>query len=315
MSEPTAPERDIVLIVDDVPENLAVLSDALGAAGYMVLVAIDGESALERLRLITPDIILLDAVMPGLDGFEVCARLKADDTARHIPIIFMTDLTETEHVVRGFLAGGVDYVTKPIRPEEVLARIEAHLHNARLVIQAHQAIDLSGHGVVVLARDGALAWHTPRAGAWLREYFSLDPGQAMALPDAMRDWALAESVEAPPFSASHGARRLVVHRLGRATNGELLLLMMEQEGDQTAESLMESFHLTSREAEVLLWAAKGKTNRDIGDILGISPRTVNKHLDHIYVKLGVETRTAAAALAMSATRPASSDSGVEPGDS
>jgi DNA-binding CsgD family transcriptional regulator len=120
----------------------------------------------------------------------------------------------------------------------------------------------------------------------------------MTLPDAMRDWAMAEAAEPPPLAVVRGPRRLVVHRLGRASGGEILLLMTEQESHQSTESLMQSFNLTSREAEVLLWAAKGKTNRDIGDILGISPRTVNKHLDHIYVKLGVETRTAAAAMAM-----------------
>ncbi len=300
-----APEQDIVLIVDDVPENLAVLSDALDAAGYMVIVAVDGESALERLRFITPDIILLDAVMPGMDGFEVCRQLKTHPTARHIPVVFMTGLTEPEHVVRGFGAGGVDYVTKPIHTDEVLARIQAHLHTARLVIQAHQAIDLSGHAVLVLAPDATLSWHTPRARRWLEQYF---PDESVALPHAIRTWALdaraAATSEPTPMlsSAVVAGRRLHIQPLGRADAGELLLLLTERDSDQTTESLMHSLNLTSREAEVLLWAAKGKTNRDIGEILGISPRTVNKHLDHVYEKLGVETRTAAAALAMGAGR-------------
>src|SRR5579863_591380 len=107
--------KDIVLIVDDTPDNLAVLTDALDDAGYMVLVATDGETALDRLQHITPDIILLDAVMPRLDGFETCRRLKQLEASRWIPVVFMTGLTETEDIVRGFRAGGVDYVTKPIR--------------------------------------------------------------------------------------------------------------------------------------------------------------------------------------------------------
>ena len=128
------PERGTasrVLIVDDVPDNLSLLHDALDEAGYAVLVATDGESALQRAAQASPDIVLLDAVMPGMDGFEVARRLKADPDTAPIPIVFMTGLSETEHVVAAFAAGGTDYVTKPIRPREVLARVAAHLHQAR----------------------------------------------------------------------------------------------------------------------------------------------------------------------------------------
>ena len=132
---------DIVLIVDDVPENLSLLHDALDEAGYTVLVATNGEAALQRARQSLPDVILLDALMPGMDGFEVARRLKADFSTQHIPIVFMTGLTETEHVVAAFAAGGADYVTKPIRPAEVLARIAAHMANARQMKQARSALD------------------------------------------------------------------------------------------------------------------------------------------------------------------------------
>ena len=122
-------EGDVALIVDDVPENLSLLSDALSEAGYTVLVATDGLSALERLSRVVPDIILLDAVMPGIDGFETCRRIKQLDNVRHVPVIFMTGLTETEHVLQGFDAGGMDYITKPIEPSEVLARVATHIRN------------------------------------------------------------------------------------------------------------------------------------------------------------------------------------------
>src|SRR5689334_17061397 len=125
VSRPQVP-ADVVLIVDDVPDNLSVLHDALDEAGYTVLVATHGEAALQRALQAQPDIVLLDAVMPGMDGFEVARRLKAQAETAHIPIVFMTGLTDTEHVVAAFEAGGVDYVTKPIRPREVLARITAH---------------------------------------------------------------------------------------------------------------------------------------------------------------------------------------------
>ncbi|HKW83097.1 MAG TPA: response regulator, partial [Burkholderiaceae bacterium] len=131
---PDALERhaaDVVLIVDDVPDNLAVLHDALDEAGYTVLVATHGEAALQRASQAQPDIVLLDAMMPGMDGFEVARRLKAQAETAHIPVVFMTGLTDTEHVVAAFQAGGVDYVTKPIRPREVIARIAAHMLGAR----------------------------------------------------------------------------------------------------------------------------------------------------------------------------------------
>src|SRR5688572_9832654 len=118
---------DVVLIVDDVPDNLAVLHDALDESGYTVLVAMHGEAALQRAAQALPDIVLLDAMMPGMDGFEVARRLKASPLTAHIPIIFMTGLTETEHLVAALEAGGVDYVTKPIKPREVMARMGVHL--------------------------------------------------------------------------------------------------------------------------------------------------------------------------------------------
>ena len=118
-------DGDVALIVDDVPENLALLSDALSEAGYTVLVATDGQSALERLTMVVPDIILLDAVMPGMDGFETCRRIKADTRLRSIPVVFMTALDSVEDKVAGFTAGGVDYITKPFSPKELVARIRA----------------------------------------------------------------------------------------------------------------------------------------------------------------------------------------------
>ena len=103
---------DVVLIVDDVPDNLAVLHDALDESGYTVLVATSGAAALQRAEQAVPDIILLDAMMPGMDGFEVARRLKAMSPTDHIPIVFMTGLTETEYLVAALESGVVDYVTR-----------------------------------------------------------------------------------------------------------------------------------------------------------------------------------------------------------
>ena len=166
---------DIVLIVDDVPENLSLLHDALDEAGYTVLVATNGEDALQRARKSRPDVILLDALMPGMDGFEVAQRMKGDFSTQHIPIIFMTGLTETEHVLAAFATGGADYVTKPIKPQEVLARIAAHMQNARQMKQARTALDASGQATVAIREfDGCIVWQTPQARKLLGDYFDAD---------------------------------------------------------------------------------------------------------------------------------------------
>ncbi|HEU4458633.1 MAG TPA: response regulator, partial [Methylibium sp.] len=158
------PHGDVVLIVDDLPDNLALLHDALDESGYTVLVATSGAAALERAALSLPDVVLLDALMPGMDGFEVARRLKRDERTAHVPIVFMTGLAETEHVEAAFAAGGVDYVTKPIRPREVLARIAAHLKGARQARQARNALDAFGHAALtVRAADGRVLWSTPLA--------------------------------------------------------------------------------------------------------------------------------------------------------
>ena len=212
-------EKGVILIVDDTPENLALLSDALEDAGYLVLVALDGSSALNRIQRRRPDLILLDALMPGLDGFETCRQIKSQPDTANIPVLFMTALTDSEHVVKGFEAGAIDYVTKPIECNEVLARVASHLRTARILQSARQP--------------------------------------------------------SPPVNAGF-------------------------DNKPANEKLARRFKLTEREIEVLRWVSCGKTNKDIADILQLSPRTVNKHLEHIYIKLGVETRTAATSVAMAA---------------
>lgn len=116
-----------ILIVDDTPVNLEVVIDFLESYGFGIRMARSGESALKRVEYDRPDIILLDVLMPGMDGFETCRRLKAQPATEDIPIIFMTSLTSTEDQVKGFEVGAVDYVTKPLHQEEVLARIKTHL--------------------------------------------------------------------------------------------------------------------------------------------------------------------------------------------
>lgn len=124
---PEANDPETILVVDDYPINLRVLIEYLGQSGYKTLVAEDGEGALDQAAFARPDLILLDVMMPGIDGFETCRRLKKGDETQDIPVIIMTALSETENKVQGFRSGAVDYITKPFQQEEVLARIETHL--------------------------------------------------------------------------------------------------------------------------------------------------------------------------------------------
>jgi DNA-binding response OmpR family regulator/DNA-binding CsgD family transcriptional regulator len=300
---------DVVLIVDDVPDNLSVLHDALDESGFTVLVATHGEAALQRAAQALPDIVLLDAMMPGMDGFEVAKRLKADARTAHIPIIFMTGLTETEYLVAALDSGGVDYVTKPIKPKEVLARIGVHLQSAREKRQARNALDAFGYATItVRVSDGKLMWQTPLARDLLLQYYGTSAPQT---PEPVLVWLRRHLFDAerqiePPRlncpSPPPGARRLTF-RLHQQTGDDDWLIIMREESDETVIQAMSlSFRLTAREAEVLYWVVKGKINRDIGDILGTSPMTVKKHLERVFAKLGVETRTAAAGMAMSRIR-------------
>lgn len=297
----------VVLIVDDQPDNLALLNDALDESGHTVLVATGGASALERCAAAQPDVVLLDAVMPGLDGFEVARRLKADPATAHIPIVFMTGLAATEHVVAAFEAGGVDYVTKPIRPREVIARIATHVRGARQARQARNALDAFGHAVMtVRAADGRVVWQTPLARELLQALRATSDDGRLAPP--LADWLQAQAVlgatgrlppagSAPLLLAREG-RRVGFSLHGSTGDDEWLVVLTESDERGAIESLALAFRLTAREAEVLHWVTQGKTNRDIGEILGTSPRTVTKHLEHVFEKLGVETRTAAAHMAL-----------------
>lgn len=301
----TAPRqavRDVVLVVDDSPDALGFVCKALEDAGLTALVATDGKSALELVERVVPDLILLDAVMPGLDGFATCQALKQGPAA-HVPVIFMTGLSDTEHVVRGLDCGGVDYVTKPLMLDPLLARIRVHLANARRTHSARVALDATGRTLLALRPDGTPLWHTPAAQrmlAAIQEEAGTPPPR-----ERLSAWLAHPQTASQPLECSTVQGRFRLKRLGELSGQEILVsiepIVTQQEDDsQRCARLVQRFTLTPREAEVLLWLARGKSNRDIAEILGLSPRTVNKHLEHVFVKLGVENRAAATAVATQA---------------
>ncbi|MEM1150724.1 MAG: DNA-binding response regulator [Pseudomonadota bacterium] len=285
-------DKSIALVVDDSPESLGMVSAALEAEGMTVLVARDGRSAIQLTNRVQPDVILMDAVMPELDGFETCRRLKFGDNPTPAPIIFMTGLTDQEHVLKGLRSGGVDYITKPVVVEEMIARLTTHVLNARALSSAREALGVIERAVIAFDADGALVWGTPTAHLEL-ETHRLDIGG----PDVVA-WLRGcirrpvSAVDTFPLSETHA-----LQFIGISAVQDVLIKLVQRRSGRNEDVLQSAFGLTAREAEVLYWLTLGKTNRDISAILSLSSRTVNKHLEQVFQKMGVDNRTSAAVLA------------------
>ncbi len=291
--------RNSVLVVDDSVESLNFLTDVLEQAGLTVFVALNGDSAITLVERVAPDIVLLDAVMPGRDGFDTCRHLKSNAAYVDLPIIFMTGLSETEHVIKGFQAGGVDYVTKPIVPDELLVRVRRHIETAQNMQSARSAIDLTGRFLIAVDTAGQLVWATPQAGRLLSEVLGDEDAGVLFREEANLAWLNGprENGGVPKPIKIHDTVLNIAY-VGKVTDKEIILRIFVDKQGGNLGSLKAAFGLTDREADVLYWISEGKTNKDIADILGLSHRTINKYLDRIYAKMNVENRATAAANAV-----------------
>ena len=291
--------KEIVLVVDDSPDALSLINDALENAGIDVLVALEGRQALTIASRIRPDIILMDAIMPHMDGFETCRALKTDSMLKHIPVIFMTGLTETQDIVKGLEAGGVDYLTKPINPNELIARMKVHLANARQTVSVQSALDSSGQHLLTIDHSGALRWATPQAHALFAIAEVSQQWLETEMKSQIRQWIQFNQLTAESQMRLQNCNYpLELKFVAQQENGDYLLKLIDGNRPQGSDLLKANLDITDRESEVLYWIANGKTNREIAEILDMSPRTVNKHLEQLFPKLGVENRTAAAGVAL-----------------
>jgi DNA-binding NarL/FixJ family response regulator len=281
----------IALVVDDTPDTLGMVSAALEGNGITVLVATDGMTAIELARRVEPDVILMDAMMPGMTGFETCRQLKFCANPVMIPIIFMTGLTEKEHVLEGLASGGVDYITKPVVIEELLARISTHMINSKLLRSARDALDMSGRSVLACDLDGNVLWGSHKALEFLNS--SSLPAMGAAWTEWVKQSAQRPTSSVQPFESGD----LSFQYIGLTATPEILIKPMRRKSSSREDVLEATFNLTRREAEVLYWLTLGKTNRDISIILELSARTVNKHLEQIFQKMGIDNRTSAAVMA------------------
>jgi len=232
--------------------------------------------------------VLLDAMMPEMDGFEACEQMKQSHP--DMPIIFMTGLSETEHIVKGLTAGAVDYLVKPLDHAELLARVAVHLNNARLTNSTKLALDSTGQHMAAVNAGGQVIWTTDEAQSILNTFSSKETSQLQA-------W-LSSANNDDTLEVQHDETTLIITYVSIQSDGSHLLKFKVHNLKLETQTLKNKLKITRREAEVLFWVAKGKTDWEIAQILGISERTVNKHLEQIYRKLEVNNRTAATAKAM-----------------
>lgn len=289
-------DKTTILVVDDSPDSLGMINMALDEAGIAVLIALNGQQAMNVLEQITPDVILMDAIMPVMDGFECASKIRKQLPL--IPIIFMTGLSDTEHVVKAFNAGGNDYIVKPIRPEELLVRIRQHTNSARMMIEAQKVLDSIRQNVFCIDNLGHIIWATPDAQTLINQYQQLND-DAVKFQNLLKHWlpnGLAGHDLALPLSQQN--LTLTVHYFKQTGENAYLLKIQSPEVEIDPSVLEEKLAITIRESEVLQWLAHGKTNKDIAEILQMSPRTVNKHLEQMYPKIGADNRTAAASIAI-----------------
>ena len=271
--------RDIVLVVDDSPETLRLLTDALEEAGMTVLVAREGEHALSIVEKSCPT-----SFSWTRSCREPTASRPAESSSRipalaHVPIIFMTGLTETEHIIKGLEAGGVDYITKPIVPREVLARIRVHLANARMAHSARTALDAFGRFLLAASRTGRVLWYTPQAAKLLSLAFADFDREDYVLPAEIQAWLhQCAGTPAGPEAASmnlkdrtlpNGMHRIYIGQIGP---DEYLLRLVEGGLDDDRTVLKQKLAVTEREAEVLLWLSPAASRiADIAEILDLQP--------------------------------------------
>lgn len=294
-----------ILIVDDTPGHLSLLVDALHSAGYRPLVASSGESALQRLATVVPDLVLLDMRMPGMGGLATLAQLRERLPGENLPVIFMTAVEETEQKVAAFAAGAVDYVTKPFQTSEVLARIELHLRlvrtqrklSAEIAWRERTERTLQAaleQAVLVVDASGRVQFITPRATHLLERYFRAD--QTARLPEPIRKflepWRSAQVV----FAQSFGT--LAVRLVADPGVSETAMVLLEERRAAGDYNPLRKLGLSERETEVLYWMSEGKSNPEIGIIVGAAAATVKKHAENLYYKLGVDNRAAATRIAL-----------------
>lgn len=289
--------EEVILVVDDSSDTVSMLNDALEENGFSVLVALSGMQAISICKKITPDLILLDAMMPELDGFETCRKIRENPQMQSVPIIFMTGLDSTEVVSSSFKSGANDYIQKPIRLTELKARIESHILKAKQLNAAKDLLDSNGISTFAVNLEGGFLWSTPNATKVLEASGFNKISFVNELPLFFKSW-LKKAQVGDDVVIKNSKPQLKVKLENENDDTFIFTILKEATKINENEILAKAFSLTDRESEVLYWVCQGKSNKDLALILGISPRTVNKHLESVFEKMYVENRTSAANMAL-----------------
>jgi diguanylate cyclase (GGDEF)-like protein/PAS domain S-box-containing protein len=234
---PAAPRKPAILIVDDAPDNVSLLRTMMLRQDYQTFVATSGERAIEIAQRVKPDLVLLDVVMPGMDGLETCRRLKAHPATARIPVIFMSARGETEDIVAGFDIGAVDYIPKPLRLEEVCARVRAQLRlNSGSAVQKEQAerlrmiVDSMDQGLLIVERNGRVQYANPACDRYLGYAADELVGRSLAELLAQQDHYPDGGAAMEAFG--HGTREVLIrHRDGRLRAMDLTMTPMHAADD------------------------------------------------------------------------------------
>lgn len=314
MTQPGAGQGELVWILSPHGAEHQYLRPLMERAGYSVESISSGVHALAQAGSQAPDLLLLDGKLHDVDSLAMVKHWRALAAATHCPVIFLANSAQPQQLVQALETGCADVVHKPVQSHELLARSAMHLAGARERRQTRNALDAFGYATMtVRPSDGKLMWQTALSRELLTRYCPMHPPYASRTASQVQEWLQTcmralERGEAPRNLTLHqdkGAR--LVLRLHQQTGDhasdsaqddlldadDWLIVMREMSDHAVMQAMSAAFTLTAREAEVLYWVVKGKTNKDIGDILGSSPMTVKKHLERVFVKLGVETRTAA----------------------
>ena len=286
-------QKKLILAVDDSAETLGMINQALTKSGYSVLIALDGLQALNICSQLTPDLILMDAKMPNMDGFETTRKIRQDPHLTDIPVIFMTGLEVGESMAPSFDAGANDYIRKPVNIDELLIRIEGRIRNGRSQAAVKESMDNAGSPSVAISSYGRMTWATPMALELLSKSGMDRVSISISLPKQLLSASSGDEV------LIHGTEPAVYAKFyERNSVGDMVFRISVRDPKAGSEKLRTKLDLTAREAEVLYWMSQGKSNKELALILGISPRTVTKFTELIFEKLGVDNRTSAANLAI-----------------
>jgi len=326
---PSEPKRPIVLIVDDTQIEIQIMATALSMKGYQTAVAMNGREALDNVEKILPDLILLDIMMPGMDGFEVCRTLKGSASTMDIPVIFLTVKDEIEDIVKGFDAGAVDYVTKPFNSAELLARVRTHVElkkkndNEKYLIsrltatlaeqrqaeealrQAHDNLELmvEERTTELLLKNRQLIEEIEERkrtevnlelkSQKLEEFntaLKVLLNQRQADKKSLEEWVMA-NIKNLIMPHIKKLKKTILKETKAAVYVNIIESNLKNITSSFSQTLSSKYlNLTSKEIQVANLIKEGKISKDIAALLNVSGRTVDFHRKNIRSKLGLQKK-------------------------